>query len=92
HSIIFPGLLLALKDNYKLPDMIVSSEYLNFNDQKFSKSKGIGLTILGIVILILLTPAFGMFLFALAKMVFGISIEKTNSSKFDAFLNWNISS
>ena len=46
HSIIFPGLLLALKDNYKLPDMIVSSEYLNFNDQKFSKSKGIGLTIL----------------------------------------------
>ena len=46
HSIIFPGLLLALKDNFKLPDMIVSSEYLNFNEQKFSKSKGIGLTIL----------------------------------------------
>ena len=46
HSIIFPGLLISLKDNYKLPDMIVSSEYLNFNDQKFSKSKGIGLTIL----------------------------------------------
>ena len=46
HSIIFPGLLLALEDNYKLPDMIVSSEYLNFNEQKFSKSKGIGLTIL----------------------------------------------
>ena len=46
HSIIFPGLLLSLRDNYKLPDMIVSSEYLNFNEQKFSKSKGIGLTIL----------------------------------------------
>lgn len=46
HSIIFPGLLISLKDNYKLPDMIVSSEYLNFNDQKFSKSKGNGLTIL----------------------------------------------
>lgn len=46
HSIIFPGLLLSLRDDYKLPDMIVSSEYLNFNDQKFSKSKGIGLTIL----------------------------------------------
>ena len=46
HSIIFPGLLLALEDNYKLPDMLVSSEYLNFNEQKFSKSKGIGLTIL----------------------------------------------
>lgn len=46
HSIIFPGLLLALEDNYKLPNMIVSSEYLNFNDQKFSKSKGIGITVL----------------------------------------------
>lgn len=46
HSIIFPGLLISLKDNYKLPDMIVSSEYLNFNEQKFSKSKGNGLTIL----------------------------------------------
>ena len=46
HSIIFPGLLLSLKDNYKLPDMIVSSEYLNFNNQKFSKSKGIGMNIL----------------------------------------------
>ena len=45
HSIIFPALLLSLEDNYKLPDMIVSSEYLNFNEQKFSKSKGIGLTI-----------------------------------------------
>ena len=46
HSLILPGLLLALEDNYKLPDMIVSTEYLNFNDQKFSKSKGVGMTIL----------------------------------------------
>lgn len=46
HSIIFPGLLIALEDNYKLPDMLVSCEYLNFNDQKFSKSKGIGMTVL----------------------------------------------
>lgn len=46
HSIIFPALLLSLEDNYKLPNMIVSSEYLNFNEQKFSKSKGIGLTII----------------------------------------------
>ena len=46
HSIIFPGILLALKDNYKLPDMIVSSEYLNFNEEKFSKSKGNGINIL----------------------------------------------
>ena len=40
HSIIFPGLLLAIRDGYQVPDMIVSSEYLNFNDEKASKSKG----------------------------------------------------
>lgn len=40
HSIIFPGLLLAIKEGYKLPDVIVSSEYLNFNNEKASKSKG----------------------------------------------------
>lgn len=40
HSIIFPGLLLAIRDGYMIPDMIVSSEYLNFNDEKASKSKG----------------------------------------------------
>ena len=46
HSIIFPGLLLSIKDDMKLPDVIVSAEYLNFNDKKFSKSKGIGITAL----------------------------------------------
>ena len=40
HTLIFPGILLALKDNMRLPDIIVSSEYLNFNDEKISKSKG----------------------------------------------------
>ena len=40
HSIIFPGLLLAIRDGMALPDVIVSSEYLNFNDEKISKSKG----------------------------------------------------
>ena len=40
HSIIFPGILLSLKDGYRLPDVIVSSEYLNFNNEKASKSKG----------------------------------------------------
>lgn len=40
HSIIFPGLLLSLQDGYNLPDVIVSSEYLNFNNEKASKSKG----------------------------------------------------
>lgn len=46
HTIIFPGLLIALDSNFKFPNKIVSTEYLNFNNQKFSKSKGIGLTIL----------------------------------------------
>lgn len=46
HSIILPALLIGLKDNIHLPDIMVSTEYLNFNDQKFSKSKGIGLTVL----------------------------------------------
>ena len=46
HTLILPGLLLGLDDNMKLPDSIVSTEYLNFNEQKFSKSKGIGMTIL----------------------------------------------
>lgn len=46
HTLILPGLLIGLNENMNLPDYIVSSEYLNFNEQKFSKSKGIGLTIL----------------------------------------------
>ncbi len=40
HSIIFPGLLLSMNDDMAFPDTIVSSEYLNFNDEKISKSKG----------------------------------------------------
>ena len=44
HSIILNALLMGQEDNYHLVDTIVSAEYLNFNDQKFSKSKGIGMT------------------------------------------------
>jgi len=42
HSIIFNALLLAMKQDYHLVDIIVSSEYLNINDEKISKSKGNG--------------------------------------------------
>lgn len=42
HSIIFNALLLALKEDYHLVNTIVSSEYLNINDEKISKSKGNG--------------------------------------------------
>ena len=40
HTTIYPALLLSLKNNYRLPDYIVSSAYVNLNDQKMSKSKG----------------------------------------------------
>lgn len=43
HSIIFNALMLATKENYHLVDTIVSSEYLNINDEKISKSKGNGI-------------------------------------------------
>ena len=46
HSIILNALLLGLEDNYRLVDTIVSSEYLNYGGQKFSKSKKIGMTAL----------------------------------------------
>lgn len=46
HSIIFPGLLMSLNEGFNLPDTIVSSEYLNFNDEKASKSKGNAVSVL----------------------------------------------
>lgn len=45
HTVIYPALLLSLKHNYKLPDYIISSEYLNFGDAKMSKSLGTGIYI-----------------------------------------------
>ena len=49
HSIIFTGLLLSLKDGFNLPDTIVSSEYLNFNNEKASKSKGNAISALDVI-------------------------------------------
>ncbi|KAM0685444.1 methionine--tRNA ligase mes1, partial [Conglomerata obtusa] len=43
HSIIFPGMLIGTKDNYKLVNMISSTEYLLFENEKFSKSRGVGI-------------------------------------------------
>lgn len=40
HTIIFPSLLLATKENYKLPDYIVSDNYLTIENKKLSKSSG----------------------------------------------------
>lgn len=40
HTIIYPALILAMKNNYRLPDYIVSSAFVNLNNDKMSKSKG----------------------------------------------------
>ena len=40
HTIIYPALLSGLEMNYRLPDYIISSAYVNLNDEKMSKSKG----------------------------------------------------
>lgn len=40
HTTIYPALLMSLKNNYRLPDYIVSSAYVNINNEKMSKSKG----------------------------------------------------
>lgn len=45
HTVIFPALLMGINRNYQLPKVIVSSEYVNMNDEKMSKSKGNLLTI-----------------------------------------------
>lgn len=40
HTVIFPSLLMAIDKNLKLPDQIISCEYVNMNNEKMSKSKG----------------------------------------------------
>ncbi|XP_040281674.1 methionine--tRNA ligase, cytoplasmic-like isoform X1 [Bufo bufo] len=42
HSIIFPSCLLGTEDNYTLVNHLVATEYLNYEDGKFSKSRGVG--------------------------------------------------
>jgi methionyl-tRNA synthetase len=40
HTVIFPSLILGLKNDYQLPKYIVSSEFVTVNNEKMSKSKG----------------------------------------------------
>lgn len=49
HSIILPALDIAMCDDVNCPNQIVSCEYLNINDEKISKSKGNGITILDLI-------------------------------------------
>jgi len=45
HTIILPALLLATKEGYNLPSNVSSTEFLQFQGLKFSKSQRIGIMI-----------------------------------------------
>ncbi|HEX4920976.1 MAG TPA: methionine--tRNA ligase [Candidatus Bathyarchaeia archaeon] len=45
HTIVFPGLLLATELGYSLPWQVSSTEYVQFDGQRFSKSRKIGIWI-----------------------------------------------
>lgn len=42
HAIMFPAYLLAANEDYTLLKHLMATEYLNYEDTKFSKSRGIG--------------------------------------------------
>ncbi|KAM8977821.1 methionine--tRNA ligase, cytoplasmic isoform 2-T2 [Pelodytes ibericus] len=42
HSVIFPACLLGADDNYTIVNHLIATEYLNYEDGKFSKSRGVG--------------------------------------------------
>ncbi|XP_011844017.1 PREDICTED: methionine--tRNA ligase, cytoplasmic [Mandrillus leucophaeus] len=42
HGIVFPCSALGAEDNYTLVSHLIATEYLNYEDGKFSKSRGVG--------------------------------------------------
>ena len=42
HAVLFPGVLLGTETNWTLPYHLNSTEYLNYEKSKFSKSRGVG--------------------------------------------------
>lgn len=42
HGLVFPCSALGAEDNYTLVKNLIATEYLNYEDGKFSKSRGIG--------------------------------------------------
>ncbi|XP_067314814.1 methionine--tRNA ligase, cytoplasmic isoform X2 [Pseudorasbora parva] len=42
HSVVFPCSLIGAQDNYTLVNNLIATEYLNYEDTKFSKSRGVG--------------------------------------------------
>ena len=42
HSVVFPSTLLGTGEKWTLVNRLMSTEYLNYEDAKFSKSRGVG--------------------------------------------------
>lgn len=42
HALIFPSMQLAADDQYTLVNHLIGIDYLNYEDSKFSKSRGVG--------------------------------------------------
>ncbi|KAK2494216.1 hypothetical protein MC885_013299 [Smutsia gigantea] len=42
HGLVFPCSALGAEDNYTLVNHLIATEYLNYEDGKFSKSRGVG--------------------------------------------------
>ncbi|KAK7024463.1 hypothetical protein SK128_027489 [Halocaridina rubra] len=42
HSVVFPSMLLGTKRNWTKVSNLMATEYLNYEDGKFSKSRGVG--------------------------------------------------
>ena len=42
HSVMFPGSLMATGDNYTLVNHLSTTEFLNYENTKFSKTEGVG--------------------------------------------------
>ena len=43
HALLFPAMLLATKEPYPLPYAVATTNFINFKEGPFSKSKGIGI-------------------------------------------------
>ena len=42
HSVVFPSTLIGTNKKWSLVNHLISTEYLNYEDDKFSKSRGVG--------------------------------------------------
>ena len=42
HSVVFPCTMLGTNKNWTMVNRLMSTEYLNYEDANFSKSRGVG--------------------------------------------------